>query len=563
MYTTLLPPSSKAFHTPSPTQVQHLQSQPDPIRSFSTVQITPQLYNPTSVSYQAPETKKTNVLRNGPVQKDFQNKIVENIQKQLVLQNPFARPNLYDGFYESTRFIFSNSLFGDSKLTTHYIADRFIPHNVHWGVDSEINGLGSKIKLFNMEYGVQPTWHQYLEEGLAWISKFPGQLHYPTEQLTFDMLFELKKDESNSLTPLDLVELFSGVNPGLTDITIPPSVLNSLLKTEEISGQTKIVPHMIELVEVHSNLPVPVHIQLRTTSMHDKKAEWLNCHTINAKDLLGPVIYPNTHSKERELYFEFSDVVREAMFFRWINTDLNSILSQLAVYKRGDNFYHIPTPNIVEDHPNVYNVKLSTTVDEDGTKYLPSSQMEPALNVNGREADLVDYQQKEKSIYQVQNDALHASNLISFIALDEWHRLVKIHEYERKPESIRIDLENKQFIVDSKLFEFIITEKFTGAMDPSLHVMRTDNNMDLRVSLMNQSLIGKKQLVETLNYLHPGLDIPSINVNTSNHQMNQSSIGKKTTNAGPPCYNFSVRLRVKCARLESGIVSSKFGLREV
>jgi hypothetical protein len=502
----------------------------------TTIGINPPLY--TQPLQQQQISTITNIPSiKGAISEPIQLQLTNHIYEHLQESNPMTRECFWDAHVHPERYMFRNDIIGEEYPTTHYIADQYIPSKIHWGSRIEDNQL--IVKLYNVNLHKRSTWHDNLncEEPYQWISKFPGKLHDPHEILTFDVLFQLKRDSDDSinLTPNDLIKAFSSDNVGHINLNIPNNIINQIFQTENISLQTHIIPHFINIVEIHSNLPIPVSIQLRTDNNKDTKTEWFRSNTLTSRGLTSKIIHPNTHIVKSLEVFELSQVAREAMFFRWINTDKQQLFNELNKAKRGD-FYHLDTPFITNEQDTIYGRLFSYNKEIDGS-----------------EDDIINIQSLTKSKYQVSSDALHVNNLASFIALDEWSRLQKMRQHESMPqEDCTIHLEKQLFIIRCSLFDRLVHEKFDGPMESSNHVMRTDKPMQLRVSLLNPSAIGKKELIDILTHLHPNVDFPK-NEQLSSCLSRNMNTNQKVIINDPPCYNMSVRIRIRCARLETGI----------
>lgn len=481
----------------------------------------------------------------GAISNIFPHAITMHVIEMMQGYDPSMRETLYSAYTDKSRYLTSDVFFGPDLTTTHYVADNYAPSGIHWAqVFSETyeEEIPRTLKLYNIEKDRRATWQdcllgEYEHDPKPWLSRFPGTLHNPTEQLTCYLTFQMAARRSGvseeawplTLTPLDLYNAFvntSAGTSGFVDLTIPDSAIAQIFNTTYIAKQSLIVPHFITVVEVHSNLPLPVSIQLHSENTEGDKTEWLRASNVTSRGVNSMVIHPNTHSDKETQLFKMSDTVREAMFFRWINTTKEEILSELkgktrtGLYRARGDHYHLDTPRVVTEH--------SVSAHTDG---------------------LVSIKDRKANPYQVSDDAIHTPYLSSFIALDEWQRIKDICVHQGiQEDDCKIDLNEQTFVVRKSIFDQLVDEKFDGPMDSINHVMKVDKPLRLRVSLMNGGQTS--ELLEVLKNLHPDVTWPDSKESESNIRSTKSSISKEIT--GPPCYNFSVQIKIQCARLESG-----------
>lgn len=506
-------------------------------------------------------TQPPTVTTKGPVTHPLHLKLYNHVHHRLQNHNPFMRDGFFDAYVNPDRYTLRTDIFGKDLPTTHFNADLYIPSDLHWGTMYE-DVLGT-MKLFNMTKDRPITWHEFLvqepEDILEWQSKFPGILHEPEERLDFKVLFQLKlDDDTTSLTPVELLRAFSGKNAGVTDINISQELLAQILTNNQIRDQQSIIPHFISIVELHSNLPVPVSLQLQSKNADGRNTDWFRSDTLTAKGLVGPVVYPNTHRSTETEVFELSPVAREALFFRWINTNRAQLDIELNASMTGD-FYSLRTPDIDTERTKIITGKVSDYIERDDEgrviiDYKPKELDENGkpIKLDGTEEDIIELIQPTRSEWQSHPSFIHAPNLASFIALDEWKRLQDIRiQLKKSQDQCYVDLTEKRFVVHKDIMDKIIGEKFEGPMDPCNHVMKTDKPLQMRMSLMNPTVNGRNDLESVLRNLHPTVDFPTQSTLSSTLPQ---GLTKKTNNNGPACYSLSVLVRIQCARLESGTV---------
>lgn len=159
-----------------------------------------------------------------------------------------------------------------------------------------------------------------------------------------------------------------------------------------------IIPISIHLIEERSTLPFPVDIQLFST---ETNVAWFNVKGYEDGKVCHHITYPGiTSVNTRELMYAVHELRPE--FCRWVGTTDQDWSTLMTTYmgKNGDK-YHIPIP------------------DRDG----------------------------------------HTDNVMQFLCMDEWQRLIALKRKSETPKNDTLKLTDKSFIVSKQLLEPLIEEK--------------------------------------------------------------------------------------------------------
>lgn len=471
--------------------------------------------------------------------------------------DPWEKPSILEPYRSPNDFFGAMDVVAD-KVCHFYKQDTLGPRVEHWGwLDG--SWASPVIRLFNHEIGREPTWQDHIDSRrlpkVPWVSRFPGVVHNPLEVVEFELDFQL--GNQYLLTPKQLLDAFSAVNSlGMVDLVVPADELQALLRTDEIAGQGCVVLHSIEAVEVHSTLPVPVQLQLR--SQHPDAGsdccEWFRCSRNNAirlKDVghkdaerkgaglkAKPApftVMPHTNVVGHSLpLFGVAEEATSPEFFRWVNSTEAQVRS---VLRTAGQFYEQGTPEVVGVH--AIESGAATCVDPNSSDVV-STQVKPACR--------------------------DVSDLASFLCLDEWVRIQAMaakHSYP--PDHAEISLEAQKFKVHYTLLDPLISEKFQGPMDRSLHVMKVDAPVHLRVSLQTGHGEDRKDGLDRfdrlMRALHPDVAFSGNAASTSTSSLKSIALPNSTAagSEGAPMYALGVRFKVVCARLESTTVERPYG----
>lgn len=258
------------------------------------------------------------------------------------------------------------------------------------------------------------TWVHALQEGRRWVSGFPGPKLDTSRQSEMQLHFTLPKVTN----PDELVTMLrSGV-----DMFHP---LTSLLECLP-RGTLGIVPLRIWIVNEQGALPVDCNVQLYSyTHMPHRSKEdayqltpWFSTQGPNpslkpADDLrlLSHMVRAHTPLSIHPFrVFTCDKKVTQPEFIRWAMTDFSAVRSLL----------------------------------------------------NSKECAHINEQTK-RHIKDLPVDAIHAKNVLQFLCLDEWHRLVEAAQQRQDigvtPCDIKLSTKSGTFVVDYGVMNELITEK--------------------------------------------------------------------------------------------------------